>query len=82
MMRRRYSKTSYCTLDLAEIGGWRQLRTSEELSRNGERGTINCLGDREASIILGNRPQNQENQGQVENQSELAKHEGRADLRD
>ena len=34
---------------------------------NDERRFVNGLGDREASIILGNRPQTQHNQGKMEN---------------
>ena len=55
MMRRRNSKTSHSLLDLAKVGGRKQLGTPKELSRNGKRRTINGLGDREASVILGNK---------------------------
>ena len=54
------SKLSHSLLDLAKVGGGRQLRAPKELSRNGERRTINGLKDREASVILGNCPQSQQ----------------------
>ena len=51
MMRRRNGKTSLSLLDLAKVGGGRQLGTPKELSRNGERRTIKSLEDREANVL-------------------------------
>ena len=56
MMRWKKSKTSYSFLDLVKKRRWGQLRASKVLARNGERSTINSLGDREAGIILGDCP--------------------------
>ena len=70
-------------LDLAKVGGRRKLRTPKEFPRNGERRTINGLGDREASVFLMGTVLNlRKTKGRCRNQSEPAKRESRADLRD
>ena len=50
----RHSKPSNSTINLVKIRGGQQLRAAKELSGVGKGGSINSLGDGEASIILQN----------------------------
>ena len=75
-------ESSNSVLNLRKKQSRRQLRATEELSRNSERGTENHLGDKEPSIIFRNSLETQENQGQVEKPVEPANGARRADLRE
>ena len=80
VMRRRSCKSGNSLLDFPKKRGRRQLRTSKELSRNGERGSINCLETKSPLSSLVTFLQPKRTKGRWRNQSEPAKPKQRADL--